>query len=63
MNCVECGTTTPNLSLICDTCAPLYPDAVQPVSQPYNLPPLVGDECPCPSCRSDMAGLVPCRRV
>lgn len=24
--------------------------------------PLVDDECPCPACRSDVAGIVPCRR-
>ena len=25
--------------------------------------PLVGDECPCVSCRSDLAGIAPCRNL
>lgn len=52
--CVECSAATDNLNCICDTCAPLY-------RKPE--PPLVGDECPCPACRSDMAKIVPCLRA
>ena len=55
INCVECESETMNVSLVCDACAPDYADL------PRDWP-LVGDECPCPSCQSDLADIVPCRR-
>lgn len=60
------------LGVECLDCSPCHADVTlelanappaEPVSAPYRLPPLVGDECPCPSCRSDMAEIVPCRRA
>lgn len=49
--CVECTAETANRALVCDACAPEYEEA-----------PFVDDVCPCPSCRSDLTKLVPCRR-
>ncbi len=40
-HCVECGEPTNARSLICEGCVPLYETA------------LMGDECACPSCRSE----------
>lgn len=47
--CAECGERTDEHSLICNRCQPLYRDE-----------PHIDDACTCISCRSDMAGLVPC---
>ena len=50
-HCVECAEDTPNLSLICERCEPLYRPA-----------PMIDDECPCLACRSDLAGLAECMK-
>lgn len=41
LTCAECGEATTSMTLICGRCAPKYEDA------------LMGDECGCPSCRSE----------
>lgn len=46
--CIECGSSHPSHSGVCDHCAPLYAD----------------DSCDCAVCRSDpgRAGIVPCEK-
>jgi len=46
--CVECGQPAPH-NLICHRCLPLYGETK-----------LVDDVCQCVTCRSDVAGIVPC---
>lgn len=56
MHCAECGAEGANARQLCPACEPLYTDNDP---EPFQL---VGDECDCIVCRSDLAGLVPCVR-
>ncbi len=47
--CAECGGHS-DFTHLCQVCR---------VGE-YGEHPLVGDECSCPACISDVAGLVPC---
>jgi hypothetical protein len=49
--CVDCDTPPTARDGFCDGCRVIY-------NGPHH--PLVGDECPCRVCQSDMAGLWPC---
>ena len=53
--CAECGGIGAGPRQLCAGCEPLYPlTPGKDVAQ--------GDECPCPTCRSDLALIAPCQR-
>ncbi len=50
--CAECGRPA-DITMLCPVCRmlPEYGGLARPIED---------DECTCPACRSDVAGLVPC---